>query len=151
MLKSVQRTEEKGLLKYLSFQVRHGLSLEQALQNIGFRKEGAERKEILDDMEKNGVVPQEYMDETIRQNLELKKQLFTAKNERNAFKIYSDGAEADAIKLNEQLTKAREIILKLYNAGRDVLMCRAEEKAYDNLSNAINDRSIEKFLQAVSK
>lgn len=113
MLKSVQRTEDKRLLKYLSFQVRHGLSLEQALQNIGFRKEGAERKEILDDMEKNGVVPQEYMDETIRQNLELKKQLFTAKNERNAFKIYSDGAEADAIKLNEQLSKAKEIIQTL--------------------------------------
>lgn len=113
MLKSVQRAEDKRLLKYLSFQVRHGLSLEQALQNIGFRKEGAERKEILDDMEKNGVVPQEYMDETIRQNLELKKQLFTAKNERNAFKIYSDGAEADAIKLNEQLSEAKEIIQKL--------------------------------------
>lgn len=75
MLKSVQRAENKRLLKYLSFQVRHGLSLEQALKNVGFRKEGAERKEILDDMEKNGLVPQEYMDETIRQNLELKKQL----------------------------------------------------------------------------
>lgn len=86
MLKSVQRTEEKRLLKYLSFQVRHGLSLEQALQNIGFRKEGAERKEILDDMEKNGVVPQEYMDETIRQNLELKKQL--------------EKAEASMLKIN---------------------------------------------------
>lgn len=51
----------------------------------------------------------------------------------------------------EHFTKAKEIILKLYNAGRDVLMCRAEEKAYDNLSNAINDKSIEKFLQEVSE
>ena len=54
-------------------------------------------------------------------------------------------------KVVSKLTKAREIILKLYNAGRDVLMCRAEEKAYDNLSDAINDKSIEKFLQEVSK
>jgi hypothetical protein len=52
---------------------------------------------------------------------------------------------------SKQLTKAREIILRLYNAGRDVLMCRAEEKAYDNLSNAINDKSIEQFLSEVGK
>jgi hypothetical protein len=52
---------------------------------------------------------------------------------------------------SKQLTKAREIILRLYNAGRDVLMCRAEEKAYDNLSNAINDKSIEQFLSEVEK
>lgn len=51
----------------------------------------------------------------------------------------------------EQLTKAKELILRLYNAGRDVLMCRAEEKAYDNLSNAINDKSIEQFLSEVEK
>lgn len=51
----------------------------------------------------------------------------------------------------EQLTNAKELILRLYNAGRDVLMCRAEEKAYDNLSNAINDKSIEQFLSEVGK
>ena len=54
-------------------------------------------------------------------------------------------------KAKKQLTKAREIILRLYNAGRDVLMCRAEEKAYDNLSNAIDDKSIEQFLSEVEK
>jgi hypothetical protein len=48
---------------------------------------------------------------------------------------------------DKQLTKAKEIILKLYNAGRDVLMCRAEEKAYDNLDEAISDKSIEQFLK----
>lgn len=51
----------------------------------------------------------------------------------------------------ELLTKAKEIILKLYNAGRDVLMCRAEEKVYDNLDEAINNRSIEQFLKEVEK
>lgn len=50
---------------------------------------------------------------------------------------------------SEHLTKAKEIILRLYNAGRDVLMCRAEEKAYDNLSNAINDKSIVQFLEEI--
>lgn len=54
-------------------------------------------------------------------------------------------------KQEEQLTKAKEIILRLYNAGRDVLMCRAEENAYDNLSNAINDKSIEQFISEVEK
>ena len=53
--------------------------------------------------------------------------------------------------LADQLTKAREIILRLYNAGRNVLMCRTEERAYDNLSNAINDKSIEQFLSEVEK
>lgn len=52
---------------------------------------------------------------------------------------------------NVKLIKAKELILKLYNAGRDVLMCRTEEKAYDNLSEAINDRSIEQFLKEVSE
>ena len=47
----------------------------------------------------------------------------------------------------DQLTEARQIILKLYNAGRDVLMCRNEEKAYDNLDKAINDKSIEQFIR----
>lgn len=51
-------------------------------------------------------------------------------------------------KENKELkTQAKKIILKLYNAGRDVLMCRADEAAYDNLSTAINDRSIEQFLK----
>lgn len=49
----------------------------------------------------------------------------------------------------EHLAKAKELILGLYNAGRDVLMCRAEEKAYDNLSNAINDKSIMQFLEEI--
>lgn len=60
---------------------------------------------------------------------------------------YMQGAENQKRKSKEQLTKARELILKLYNAGRDVLMCRAEEKAYDNLSEVINDRSVEQFLE----
>jgi mannitol-1-phosphate/altronate dehydrogenase len=53
--------------------------------------------------------------------------------------------------LVDQLTKAKEIILMLYNAGRDVLMCRNEEKAYDNLSKAVNDKSIEQFISEVKK
>ena len=53
--------------------------------------------------------------------------------------------------LSKQITNAKELILRLYNAGRDVLMCRAEEKAYDNLSNAINDKSIEQFLSEAGK
>ena len=41
---------------------------------------------------------------------ELKKENAKLKNERNAFKIYSDGAELDAINLNEQLNEAKELL-----------------------------------------
>ena len=37
----------------------------------------------------------------------LQKENAKLKNERNAFKIYSDGAELDAINLNDQLIKAK--------------------------------------------
>ena len=51
--------------------------------------------------------------------------------------------------IREQLTKARDLILNLYNAGRDVLMCRNEELAYTRLDNAINDKRIEQFLKEI--
>lgn len=51
------------------------------------------------------------------------------------------------MKLKDKLREARAIILMLYNAGRDVLMYRNEEKAYTNLDNAINDKSIEQFIE----
>lgn len=86
-----------------------------------------------------------------KENEELKEEL---KSLRESIKDYGAGCYENGLrngkrKLEEQLTKAKEIILRLYNAGRDVLMCRAEEKAYDNLSNAINDKSIEQFLSEV--
>ena len=87
--------------------------------------------------------------ELTKENAELKKQQFSLRNERNTFLAQNEQYEKDLIDFNVNLTKAKEIILKLYNAGRDVLMCRAEGKAYDNLSVAINDRSIERFLSEV--
>lgn len=75
---------------------------------------------------------------------ELKKQLGMSN------KVYNDNLDYSH-HIEGQLTKAKEIILKLYNAGRDVLMCRTEEKAYDNLDEAINDKSIEQFLKEVSE
>ena len=76
-----------------------------------------------------------------------------------AVSMYNPGAESIAETAclygltykNKQLAGAKEIILKLYNAGRDVLMCRAEEKAYDNLDEAISDKSIEQFLKEVEE
>lgn len=50
-----------------------------------------------------------------------------------------------------KLINAREIILLLYNAGRDVLMCRNQEVVYERLSEAINDKRIEQFLIDVEK
>ncbi len=49
------------------------------------------------------------------------------------------------------LLKAKKIILSLYNAGRDVLMCRSEELAYERLDNAINDKRIEQFLKEIKE
>ena len=82
-----------------------------------------------------------------KENAELKEEI--KNNEDLATVAYMQGAEQQKRKSKVQLVKARELILKLYNAGRDVLMCRAEEKAYDNFSEVINDRSIEKFLSEV--
>ena len=79
-----------------------------------------------------------------KENAELKARL-------NAINLLTPELEKSSKLKTQQLTKAKEIILKLYNAGRDVLMCRAEEKAYDNLDNAINDRSIEQFLKDIEK
>ena len=84
----------------------------------------------------------EYVQKLEQENAELKEEL----KPENCLKLL---AKEGYIKFtSDQLTKAKEIILRLYNAGRDVLMCRAEEKAYDNLSNAINDKSIEQFLNS---
>ena len=83
-----------------------------------------------------------------QENAELKEQ------NKNYEQLIDNGSVTlakERLKNYKQLTKAKEIILKLYNAGRNVLMCRAEEKAYDNLSNAINDRSIEKFLKEIEE
>ena len=81
-----------------------------------------------------------------KENAELKEELKKWKDEwQEQVQKATDEGYARTLQ-TIQLTKAKEIILRLYNAGRDVLMCRAEEKAYDNLSNAINDKSIEQFL-----
>lgn len=94
-----------------------------AIQTSAYSNDCEECKRLkkrIEELEKD----KDYLDERLQKQLEatlkldkenedLKKQLFTAKNERNAFKIYSDGAEADAINLNEQLSEAKEIIQTL--------------------------------------
>lgn len=50
---------------------------------------------------------------------------------------------------DDELDKAKDIILSLYNAGRDVLMCREQEEAYARLDEAINDKRIEQFLKEI--
>ncbi len=62
-------------------------------------------------------------------------------------KFFEKGSTKRLVKKSKQLTKARDLILNLYNAGRDVLMCRNEELAYTRLDNAINDKRIEQFLK----
>ncbi len=79
-----------------------------------------------------------------KENADLKARL-------NAINVLTPELEKQSKAKKQQLAKAREIILKLHNAGRDVLMCRAEEKAYDNLSKAISDKSIKQFLKEVEK
>lgn len=63
---------------------------------------------------------------------------------QDEYDAFQKGAE---LGYNKAKREAKEIILKLYNAGRDVLMCRAEEKVYNNLEEAINNKSIEQFLK----
>lgn len=87
---------------------------------------------------------------------ELEKEIAELKEKRDYYKDMADTANKVYNEnldyswyLEGQLTEAKEIILKLYNAGRDVLMCRTEEKAYENLSHAINDKEIEQFLNSL--
>ena len=87
------------------------------------------------------IAVRETSRELEKENAELKEKLSNAETSNEWYRRSTYGS------LFEQITKAKEIILRLYNAGRDVLMCRAEGKAYDNLSNAINDKSIEQFLK----
>lgn len=51
--------------------------------------------------------------------------------------------------LESQLTKARKLILSLYNAGRDTLMCidTDREEALRMLDFAINNKEIDEFLK----
>ena len=95
----------------------------------------------------------EQIAELKKENTELKKRVENQKSFLERIRAKFELGEIERKEIegyleSEQLTKAKEIILRLYNAGRDVLMCRAEEKAYDNLSNAINDKSIEQFLNS---
>ena len=81
----------------------------------------------------------------------LKKENAKLKDKNKALELYADLADSRVDEVKLTLYKAKGIILKLYNAGRDALMCREEEKAYDNLEEAINDRSIEQFLKEIEK
>ena len=118
---SKENVEQGGsyILKLLEPREKRIAELEDKLANADYQLEGR-------DLE---------IKELEKENAELK----------DNFKIAKD----NEYEYSSLLTKAKEIILRLYNAGRDVLMCRAEEKAYDNLSNAINDKSIEQFLSEV--
>ncbi len=93
----------------------------------------------------------EKLKELEKKNAELKHITATLRQEKDNANMYAKAMEIVAKTRSDQLTKAKEIILRLYNAGRDVLMCRAEEKAYNNLSNAINDKSIAQFLKEIEK
>ena len=84
--------------------------------------------------------------QALQENAELKEEI--AELKRNMKTVVELSGFLEKL-YKRKLAQAREIILKLYNAERDVLMCRAEEKAFDNLSTAINDRSIEQFLKEV--
>ena len=103
-------------------------------------KENAELQNKVDTLQ--GFLDRDVeFDNLQKENAELKARL-------NAINLLTPELQKRSQLKTQQLTKAKEIILRLYNAGRDVLMCRAEEKAYDNLSNAINDKSIEQFLNS---
>lgn len=97
------------------------------------------------------ISPEDKIKELEAKNAELKHITATLRQEKDNVSMYAKAMEIVAKTRSDQLTKAKEIILRLYNVGRDVLMCRAEEKAYNNLSNAINDKSIAQFLKEIEK
>lgn len=102
-------------------------------------KEIQDFKETNHELAETCIARKKRIDELEKENAKLKEEVGK----------YQIGMFDEIEKRDKRLTKAKEIILSLYNAGRDVLMCRAEEKVYDNLSEAISDRSIEQFLGEV--
>lgn len=119
--------------------------------NAELKERNAELKGMYAHSAREAGTYKQFLELKENENAELKKQQFSLRNERNTFLAQNEQYEKDLIDFNENLTKAKEIILRLYNAGRDVLMCRSEEKAYDNLSEAINDSNIEQFLKEIEK
>lgn len=95
-----------------------------------------------------------------KENAELKEKLEVLEKLRDYWKgsafdwrhkFFEKRSTKRLVKKSKQLAKARDLILNLYNAGRDVLMCRNEELVYTRLDNAINDKRIEQFLKEVSE
>ena len=91
------------------------IELAQALKEIAELKAQIERNKIDLAISEHDREHNDYeLTEVYKKVEQLEKENAELKNERNAFKMYSDGAELDAINLNEQLTKAKEIIRSLY-------------------------------------
>lgn len=123
------------------------IGLEQKLEQIKDEKFEKALSQIKHDRE----VVIEYNEKLQKENTELKEKL----KPENCIEYLAKGGYVKFLcengKEHDQLAEAKKIILMLYNAGRDVLMCRNEEKAYDNLSKAVNDKSIEQFISEVEK
>lgn len=114
-------------------------------QIASLEKENAELKDKLKNLES---VAEVRLANWQKYEKELKSEKEYSATLRKEIDEYTD-SHTLCTKYKELKTQAKEIILKLYNAGRDVLMCRTEEKAYENLSHAINDKEIEQFLNSL--
>lgn len=69
-----------------------------------------------------------------KENVELKNQQFSLRNERNTFLTQNEQYEKDLIDFNEKLIKAKEIIRKFLNAKSIEETCVAESEAEQFLS-----------------
>lgn len=65
-------------------------------------------------MKELGFVKKDKVQELEKENAELKKQQFSLRNERNTFLAQNEQYEKDLIYFNENLTKAKELLKKLY-------------------------------------
>ncbi len=96
-----------------------------------------------EDLEDKLKSSEEYGKEALHAYLKLEKKYDTSLRENTGLKIHNAYVE-------KKLIEGREVVLSLYNAIRDYLMITNDE-TFDRLSEAINDKRIEKFIEDAEK
>lgn len=108
--------------------------------NVDYLKGICERNAEIDKLKMGLKWDADNRDELLKENAELKRQQFTLRNERNTFLAQNEQYEKDLIDINENLTKAKEIIENLMALA--VMDFREYEEAY---------KEAEQFLEEVKE
>lgn len=82
-----------------------------------------------------------------KQIADLEEDLKLAEHNLKVKQGFNDNQYVYGLKISNQLEQAKKIILMLYNAGRNVLMCGSNEETLKILEDSINAKEIEQFIK----